>query len=442
MLGKIFKKKKSKLFILQNDNGLKKNTTIDSYKDLELDISDESFGKYVKHDSIGSSIDRKKIKVFIGLISVTLLIFSGRLAHLQIIQGDYYKKLSEKNRYRETRVIPPRGRIFDHNGKTLAKNIPAFVLTMTISDLPEDSEKRTDVINKLTKLTGLQKADIDLAITDFIDNPNDPIPLKKHLSYEIAMKLAIETSLLDGFDLEISSQRKYLSGAQSLSHILGYTGKISPTDLKKTDNGHKPIDTLGKTGIEKIAESILRGIPGAVVTEVDAKGKNLSVISKTKRTDGSNITLSINSDFQEYIESRMLNTFKHTGATRGSVVALNPQTGSIKALVSLPAYNNNDFTSGIDVDVYNKLLNDPDKPLFNRAISGEFPSGSTFKPFVAYAALSEDIIKEHSSFISTGGIRINKWFFPDWKSGGHGITDVRKAISESVNTFFYIIGGG
>ena len=409
---------------------------------MELDVSDESFGKYTKHDSIGSAIDRKKIGWFIVLISTTLLIFSCKSAQLQIIQGDHYKKLADRNRYREERVIPPRGMVFDNNGKILAKNIPAFILTMTISDLPEDTKRRSNVINRLTKLTGLQRADIDLAITDFINNPNDPIPLKKHLSYEIAMKLAIETSSLDGFDLEIGSQRKYPLNAQSLSHILGYTGTMSLDDLKNSDGEYKPIDTIGKTGIEKIAESILRGIPGIVITEVDAIGKNLSVISKTKRTDGSSITLSINSNFQEYIESRMLNLFTRVGATRGSVIALNPQTGSIKALVSLPAYNNNDFTNGIKIDEYEKLLNNPDRPLFNRAISGEFPSGSTFKPFIAYAALTEGIIKEHSSFISTGGIRINEWFFPDWKTGGHGVTDVRKAISESVNTFFYILGGG
>jgi penicillin-binding protein 2 len=124
------------------------------------------------------------------------------------------------------------------------------------------------------------------------------------------------------------------------------------------------------------------------------------------------------------------------------VVALNPKTGEIYALVSLPSYDNNLFAQGIETDAFADLVEDKDQPLFFRAISGEFPSGSTFKPFVAYAALADRVVSEHTSFVSTGGLRVSDWFFPDWKAGGHGVTDVRKAISESVNTFFYIVGGG
>jgi penicillin-binding protein 2 len=180
----------------------------------------------------------------------------------------------------------------------------------------------------------------------------------------------------------------------------------------------------------------LRGVPGKLIYEVDALGNKKSILSKEDPVLGSNLTLSIDASFQKYIEQQLQLTFDRVGASRGSVVAIDPRSGAVRALVSLPTFDANEFVDGITQNRYDALVNNEDHPLFPRAIAGEFPSGSTLKPVIAYAALAESIINAHTSFLSTGGLRIGQWFFPDWKGGGHGVTDVRKAISESVNTFF------
>jgi len=158
--------------------------------------------------------------------------------------------------------------------------------------------------------------------------------------------------------------------------------------------------------------------------------------------DGFNLMLAIDLDLQAKAEEVTKTYLEKNKFKRASVIIMDPQTGEVRALVSLPAYNNNSFAAGISQEEYDKFLNDPNRPLFNRSISGEFPSGSTIKPIFAAGALQEGIINEKTSFLSNGGLRIGEWFFPDWKAGGHGVTDVRKAIALSVNTFFYYIGGG
>lgn len=162
---------------------------------------------------------------------------------------------------------------------------------------------------------------------------------------------------------------------------------------------------------KKQAEDILRGTPGKQVSEVDASGHNLSVISKTDSISGSNVILGIDIEFQKFIETQLNDIMNKVGAKKGSVIAMDPVTGTIRALVSMPSFDNNLFASGIDKQSYDQLSQDQDQPLYFRAISGNFPSGSIFKPFVAYAALKEKVIDEHTSVLSVGGIRVGDWFF-------------------------------
>ncbi len=225
--------------------------------------------------------------------------------------------------------------------------------------------------------------------------------------------------------------------------MLGFTGGVSVQDLEEhTDVDYQLVDDIGKTGVERSYEQALRGIPGKLIYEVDARGRQLSIVSKENPIPGTDLRLSIDAAFQKFTAERLAALLDRIAAKRGAVIAMDPDTGELRALVSLPAFDGNEFIGGIDEKRYQALLDDPDQPLFPRAIAGEYPSGSIFKPFVAYAALAEGVVDEHSSFVSSGGVRIGQWFFPDWKEGGHGVTDVRKAISESVNTYFYIVGGG
>jgi len=230
-----------------------------------------------------------------------------------------------------------------------------------------------------------------------------------------------------------------LENLSSLSHVLGYTGKISQKELEANKKLYSPLDYMGKSGLELYYEKDLKGIKGSKNIEVDALGREKKISSETLAQDGYNLQLSLDVDLQACAETAIK---KHNTVGRGSLVAIDPRNGQILALVSYPAYNNNDFAQGVSQEVYQALLNNTNRPLFSRAVSGEFPPGSTFKPVVALGALQEKVINDGTSFLSIGGLNIGQWTFPDWKAGGHGNANVYKAIVESVNTFFYYIGGG
>ncbi len=444
-MGLFFKSSSSDLFVVQKKSSFGLLSSRSSFDDLGISIGDDARPFFITGQRfIGSTISKKRLMIGFICLSAVIVFFFSRAVFLQIIRGEQYAVLAQSNRYRSQRILPPRGLIYDRNGVLIAQNVPSFVLTMTMSDLPIDESERTRIFERVSQLAGLQPTDIDLALTEFSKTPYEAIPLKRGIPYEASIRLAIEMAALPGFDLQSSSQRAYLTGVGSLAHVLGYTGNISEKEMMETleANDYKPIDQIGKLGIEKTAEPMLRGVPGNEVNEVNAVGKSLSIVSKTQAIDGSNVRLGLDLEFQKFAENRLQETMTNVNATRGVVVALDPQTGSVRALVSLPSYDNNLFTQGIERQTYTALLEDPDRPLFNRAVSGEYPSGSTLKPVIAYAALAEGIIDERTSFVSTGGIGIKQWFFPDWRPEGHGVTDVRKAIADSVNTFFYIIGGG
>jgi penicillin-binding protein 2 len=441
----MFRKKQqsnSRLFHVQDDGrfGQVSTASVDDVID-EMFFSGSRTNK--RRASMSCTVSLTRMKTVGALMLSVVMLFFARSAQLQIMQGEHYEQLANRNRERTELVVPSRGLILDRWGEPLAWNEPAFLLTMTIADLPEDDDERRALFVHVADLVGLQPTDFDLLMTQYSRRVYDSVPVIDEVSYEAAIRLGIEVADLPGFELTTHTKRVYSSAAPSMSHVLGYTGSLSAVDFEiYADDGYRPIDKIGKTGIEREAEGYLRGVPGRLTYEMNALGERLSIVSKEEAELGSDVTLGIDSDFQKFIEKEMNETFDRIGASRGSVVAIDPQTGAIRAMVSLPTYDANEFIGGISVDRYSALLEDEDQPLFPRAIAGEFPSGSTFKPFMAYAALAEGIVGEHTSFLSTGGVRIGQWFFPDWKDGGHGVTDVRKAISESVNTYFYIIGGG
>jgi penicillin-binding protein 2 len=392
---------------------------------------------------LGSPIPRKRFRVAGALILAVACMFLGRAAQLQVIQGDEFRALAEGNRYRTRILTPARGIVYDRHGEVLIQNVPTFVLTMTAGDLPEDERERSAVLDKVANLAGIQRTELDLLLTKASAYPYEEFPVERGLSYESAMRLAIAVSALPGFHLQTSNTRSYNMSASSLSHVLGYTGMISTEELQdREDLGYRLTDDIGKTGVESGSETALRGVPGKLVVEVDAAGNEIGLVSRQDSISGANVTLALDLDLQKFTENRLAAALEKLHLRRGTVIAIDPQTGGIRAMVSLPAYDSNAFADGIDPETYANLLNDEDQPLFFRAIAGEYPSGSTFKPFIAYAALAEGIVTPSTSFVSTGGLSVGGSFFPDWKAGGHGVTDVRKAIANSVNTYFYIVGGG
>ena len=396
--------------------------------------------------TVGQNFNFNYLPKIIFVLALFMAIILARVAWLQIIKGDYYYNLAEGNRIRIARIEANRGIIYDSSNRPLVRNVANFLLYFVPADLPENEQEKRSIIERLSQILGtLSPADIENILTAVKPKSLEsyqPLFVTDNIEYNKAMLLYLESDKMPGVYLSNKTKREYNLSSLSLSHILGYTSKINQAELDKYDSEYLPIDYIGKTGIENFWENELKGQSGKKQIEVDALGKEKKIINQLAGADGHNLVLSIDIDLQKKLEETITNALKKSKLNKACAIALDPNNGEILALVSLPSYNNNLFARGITNDEYQLLVNHPDQPLFNRCTSGEYPSGSTIKPVLAAAALEEGIINENTSFISTGGLRIGEWFFPDWKVGGHGVTNVRKAIAESVNTFFYYIGGG
>lgn len=392
---------------------------------------------------IGSVIDTRRFRIAMGILLLIAVVFVSKTGMMQIVHGEEFRLLAEENRiYRQ--ILPAkRGVIYDRNGVVLAENIPTFQIVTAYSALPSDAYTRQQALGTLAGLIGKDVREW-LVLLDDIEDPDEPVLLAKDVGYDMAMYLTTHQDDFPWMQLEISSKRKYITdGIPSLSHVLGYTGVINEDEYEVlSQDGYRPFDHVGKLGLESEYETMLRGTFGETYLEVDALGVTERIISKVDPIDGEPLYLTIDAALQAQIEQVLDSRLDGTVASRASVVAMDPNNGDILALVSWPAYDANAFTDGIDEELYTSLLADDDQPLFARATSGDFPSGSTIKPTHAAAALMEGIIDRTTSFVSTGGICVSIWCFPDWRPGGHGVTDVYWAIADSVNTFFYMIGGG
>lgn len=401
-----------------------------------------------ERETLGRTFDLKRVYVIGFALAFFLSIILGRTAWLQIVKGDYYYSMAEGNRIRVERVEAKRGVIYDQARRPLVRNVANFILYFIPSDMTADENEAESIITRISQILGNQSAEEIKEKLAGVGKKSlesyRPLFIADNIDYDRAMQLYLESAAWKGVVLSNKTRREYdLYNSLSTSHIMGYTGKISKEEMKKrTEEDYLAIDYIGKMGIEYFWEKELRGTNGEKQIEVDALGKEKKILGQERENDGHNLVMAVDIETQKKLEDIMRGALDKLKLSRGVAVVQNPNNGEIIAAVSLPAYDNNSFARGINKDEYGVLVNDPDRPLFNRIVSGEYPSGSTIKPAMAAAALQEGVITERTSFSSVGGIRIGEWFFPDWKAGGHGITNVRKAIAESVNTFFYYIGGG
>jgi len=406
----------------------------------------EDFPASFESTRIGLCLDKKYLSILITLIILTAVILAGRVFYLQVLRGEHYKALAEGNRTKIERTVAPRGLIYDSSLTPLVKNEPIFSLKIIPANLPRLASKKNEL---LVKVAALIKSDsyfkdqpnIHQYLVDLVNQVALPTVLvvAPVIDFETALAIKLESDL-PGIWLEQGIKRQYLEG-DILGHILGYLGEINPaevTDLK--DQGYYFGDSIGRAGLEAEYEDILKGQDELVSIEVNIKGEEQKVVSKETVKPGANLVLALNLELQKRL-TQSLARHANAASGKGAAVALNPQTGEILALVSLPAYDSNIFVNR-DNEAISQVLQDLDQPLFNRAITGTYPPGSTFKPVVAAAALAEGIITPQTSFMSTGGLELGPWFFPDWQAGGHGRTNLYKAIAESINTYFYYIGGG
>lgn len=400
-----------------------------------------SFGE--TGEKIYLSLSRQKLKLLFLIILVFFTLILGRAFWLQVVQGQKYSLIAEGNRVRLQTIKAERGIIFDRFNQPLVANLPNYSLYFTPADL---HSSQADPAELSLRLSGIIGKGADELLELFLSAPADsyqPLLISDNLDNHQAIALSILEDELPGIQLSVIPRREYLED-YGLSHILGYIGKINPAELELyADKNYALTDSLGKEGLERYYQELLRGLDGRQEIEVDATGKVKKILNKVEPVIGQSIVLSIDLNLQKKLTDALAAAVATSPTSHGAAaVALDPQSGEILALVSLPGFDNNFFSAGIQQDAYDNYLTDPDEPLFNRAISGSYPPGSTFKPIVALAALEEGIINESKTFLSTGGLAINQWFFPDWKYGGHGRINLIQAIAESVNTFFYYIGGG
>lgn len=405
------------------------------------------------NEYIGSSLRQKRVWFFFGIVGLFYVILITKVTMLQIMNGAFYATKAEGNRERIIPIESERGLIYDRNGIELTKNVPSFSLAIIPQELPRDPTEREKIVQKIATITNQDVQVIRDTLKEYGSYSYESIVIQDDIDYEAALMLQIQAADLPGISIKRGSKRLYIQGDShnntitsstlSLSHVLGYEGKLSRKELDQLyPKGYLPSDTLGKTGIEKQYETELRGSYGKQRIEVNAFGKEQSNIAEEAPEPGKHLTLSIDSKMQQQLELIMKSAMDKAGKKRGAGVVMNPNNGEILALVSLPAFDNNDFSGGISQDKYSFYTQNPDSPLFNRVFGGNYPSGSTIKPVMAAAALQEGIITPSTSFLSTGGLKVGPWFFPDWQAGGHGITNVRKSLAQSVNTFYYYIGGG
>ncbi len=388
-------------------------------------------------DILAEARERPAFRLFyiLGVIVVGALLI--RLLNLQVTHGYENRYIAEGNRIRFRELEPSRGIINDSQGNPLVRNIPSYYLEIYPADLPKSAKKRQAIYQKIHQVTKVPLASLQ-AIEKKGINILDSITLKENLARDDALVWESQLVGLQGVSVTKRPRRDYSTLAAS-SHLLGYVGKISVQDLPKSN--YSSTSRIGKAGLEAGYESTLRGKPGREQIEVDAQGTIQRVLSRTAPEAGHNIILNLNSELQTATYEVLNEYLIKSKSSKGSVVVMNPQTGGILSMVSLPAYDNNLFARGITSKEYQTILKNPDHLMLNRAISGTYPTGSTLKPVVAAAALEAKVVTENTTLdTSAGEIKIGKWVFPDWTR--HGTTSVRQAIAESNDIFFYSLGGG
>jgi len=362
---------------------------------------------------------------------VTILLIT--LAHLQIFSFGYYNTKSNNNRIEIISIPPNRGIIYDRNGIPLAINNTIYQLNI----IPDKISNLDAQLNQLKTLVDLTDEDIEIFQKERRNyKAHRAVPLKDNLTEDEIAKFIVNQHLFPFINIT-GNQHRYYPYANALTHVLGYVSKINNQEksrLEETDKLSNYVGTLniGKIGIERFYEELLHGTPGYEEVEVNNRGKIVRQLNHTPPQAGEDIYLTIDLNLQLYIE-KLLN------GRKAAVVAINPSNGEVLALVSSPSYDPNLFVGGISSAKYNALLEDPDKPLFNRAMLGTYPPASTVKPFIAVSALSEGVITPRTVVHDPGYWQLpgTEKRFRDWLRWGHGKVDVTKAIEESVDTYFY-----
>jgi penicillin-binding protein 2 len=381
-------------------------------------------------------LQKKFFWIFFGAF-IFIFILIGKTAYFSFWRGTDLKLRAQHNSQRLINVPALRGIIYDKNYSPLVENIPSFSISLLPQDLPKDDAAREKFFQNLADDLGLKKEDL-LEAVKLSNNSFEPIPIAQNISYGDSLKIKTRYSDYQAVIVNSSAERKY--AYESLSPIIGYAGLVNQKEVK--DKNLSAVDFIGKLGLEKSYDDTLRGKDSVSRIVLDANGKIQQKNLLQDSHPGNNLILTLDKNLQDYIFN-LLSVWERQGA---AAVVLNPKNGEILSLVSLPSFDANIFSEG-DAQKIKNIFNDPSAPLLNRTVSGTYPSGSTIKPFMALAALSENIVKPEDTIYDTGEITITNQYDPsiiyryrDWKA--HGLTNMIDAIAESCDVYFYTIGGG
>ncbi|MGI5915842.1 MAG: penicillin-binding protein 2 [Anaerolineae bacterium] len=455
-------------------------------------------------------IDERRSQLrFLIFRIVTVLAFAAitfRLWDLQVVSSDQYQEAADRNRFRLVPIDAPRGIIYDRFGRMLVRNVPSFTVNIIPAALPDDEDERRAVLERVAELLEMpvddddesepvldateeggaeediteengseedastapgdeqtdaesdagealpQQPSIERILRERTVNAHTPVRIASNVDREVAFIIEEEQIELPGVIVEAQPLREYIDGPLT-AHLLGYVGAIPSEQLPNyTERGYLPNDMVGLMGLERTQDEILRGVKGQKHIEVDAFEREVAVIASQPPVQGHSLILTIDLELQRVTESALRKGMERSGAKVGVAIAMDPRTGEVLSIVSLPNYDNNLFSGGIDYEDYARLIQDPNRPMVNHAISSLFPPGSTFKVIPAVAGLQEGVINRSTTFTCRGTYLLPNRYYPDdlsqaqpfycWNRGGHGTLNVTAAIAQSCNIFFNQMVGG
>jgi penicillin-binding protein 2 len=371
------------------------------------------------------------LAVLIGVGGLT-----SRLVYLQLVRGQTSQAQAVQSRTVKQAVPSTRGVIYDRNGRLLVSNQPSFAIKVRPADLP--FSERDTVVARLSALLGIDAADINMTIDANPGSSFDLVRIAQDVPIATANIIAEEHLVLPGVEVVVESKRHYVDGPL-MSQVIGYTGPIDADTLKALkDRGYLPDDLIGRGGVESSYETQLRGVYGAQTVALDATGRRLQVLSTDSAAQpGDSLTLTIDTREQHLAQQAVEWAMQKAGLKRGVMIVMNPQTGEILAMVTLPTYDNNKFAQGISRKDFQAILQNPDHPLLNHAINEQFPPGSTYKLVTGLGALTDgklgptELIQTHP-FIQLGPDK-----FWDWNRAGFGPLNILGGFADSSDTFFF-----
>jgi penicillin-binding protein 2 len=395
---------------------------------------------YIGGERAAPAKQLSRFLVFGLIVIIAMSTLTARLFYLQIVNGSQSSALATKNRTVVEEIPSPRGLIYDRNGRALVTNIPTFAVKLRPTDLPVDL--RPEVVQRLAAMLKIDPATINTAIDSNPGSAFDLVRIAEDVNPDTARLIQESSTQLPGVEVVVEARRQYTDGPL-MSQIIGYTGPVSAEQLTLLkERGYLPDDLVGKAGVESSYETELRGVYGAQTVERNARGQKTQVLQTvTQVQPGDSLTLTIDTKVQQDAQKALKWGMKAIGLKRGVLIAMNPQTGEVLAMVSLPTYDNNLFARGISTKAFQTLAKDPNLPLLNHATMAHYPPGSTYKLVTGSGALADGKVKATTLVPTKGFLTLGATKFYDWNHRGFGPCDIYCGFGHSSDTYFYQLAG-